>query len=129
MAWAPLNQQVSGERMGQGRDWGMTPNINMVKQWGRGQAAGSDGLPELKCPKQDEGYQACFVLLAAPELSLWAASTQMPLLPTSTHLAWLRLPTSTCPFVPTICQCPTAHWHPPAPPPSCAHCHIRSTVL
>lgn len=32
----------------------MTPNINMVRQWGWGQAAGPDDLPKLKCPKQAE---------------------------------------------------------------------------
>lgn len=54
---------------------------------------------------KDEGYQARSVLLAAPVLSLWAASTQMPPLPISTRLAWLSLPASTYPLVPTICQC------------------------
>lgn len=51
---------------------------------------------------KDEGYQAHSVLLAAPVLSLWAASTQMPPLLISTRLAWLNLPAFTYPLVPTI---------------------------
>lgn len=97
---------------GQGRDWGMTPNINMVRQWGWGQPAGPDGLPELRCPEQTES--ACQRMRATRHaLFFWqhlCSASGLPALKCHHCRSAPAWPGSACPpppthFVPTICQC------------------------
>lgn len=73
MAWAPLNQQVSGERMGQGygagQGLGNDHKYKHGKTVGLGSGCRARGSPELKCPKQAEMRDTRHALFSWQHLS------------------------------------------------------------